>query len=115
LSTPVISTLYQYGRFTVNDVAQTRTALLGYSVGLLGLVLVKILAPGFYARQRVQTPVKVAFITVLVSLTLAVILMRPLGHAGLTLATSLGACMNAALLYWLLRRAGYYKPRAGWL
>jgi putative peptidoglycan lipid II flippase len=99
LAIPMISTLYQYGRFTVDDVLQTRVALLGYSVGLLGLILVKILAPGFYARQMMKTPVKIAFVTVLVSQTLAVILMFPLGHAGLTLSTSIGACLNATLLF----------------
>src|SRR5438093_5366217 len=72
LAVPMISTLYQYGRFTVNDVWQTRAALLGYSLGLLGLVAVKILAPGFYARQNMKTPVKIAFLTVLVTQTLAV-------------------------------------------
>src|SRR6185369_1177736 len=88
LAIPLISTLYQYGRFSLEDVLQTRTALLGYSVGLLGLIVVKILAPGFYARQVMSTPVKIAFATVLVSQTFALILMRtPLGHAGLTLST----------------------------
>ncbi|HVN34182.1 MAG TPA: murein biosynthesis integral membrane protein MurJ [Casimicrobiaceae bacterium] len=114
LSVPLISTLYQYGRFTVNDVLQTRAALLGYSVGLLGLIAVKILAPGFYARQVLNVPVKIAFTTVLVSQTLAVILMFPLGHAGLTLSTSIGACFNASLLYTFLRRRGYYTPSPGW-
>ncbi len=114
LSLPLVSTLYQYGKFSVNDVLQTRAALLGYSVGLLALILVKILAPGFYARQNLKTPVKIAFFTVFVALTLAVILMGPLGHAGLTLATSLGACVNAALLFWFLRRRGYYQPLPGW-
>ncbi len=115
LAIPMISTLYQYGRFTVDDVLQTRVALLGYSVGLLGLILVKILAPGFYARQMMKTPVKIAFVTVLVSQTFAVILMFPLGHAGLTLSTSIGACLNAALLFWFLRKHGIYQPHAGWL
>ena len=77
LATPLVSTLYQYGRFSVNDVVQTRDALLGYSVGLLGLIVVKILAPGFYARQAMATPVKIAFATVLVSQSLALILMYP--------------------------------------
>ena len=114
LSIPLISTLYQYGRFSLDDVLQTRTALLGYSVGLLGLIVVKILAPGFYAKQMMSTPVKIAFATVLVSQTLALILMRQIGHAGLTLATSIGACFNAALLFWFLRSAGSTRlPRAG--
>ena len=115
LALPLVSTLYQYGRFTVDDVVQTQRALLGYSLGLLGIILVKILAPGFYARQNMKTPVKIAFVTVLVAQTFAVILMVPLGHAGLTLATSLGACLNAALLFRFLRKQGIYTPRPGWL
>jgi putative peptidoglycan lipid II flippase len=115
LALPLITTLYQYGKFSINDVLQTRTALLGYSVGLLGIILVKILAPGFYARQNVRTPVKIAFVTVLVTQTLAVLLMAPLGHAGLTLATSLGALFNAGMLFWLLRRKGMFAPAPGWL
>jgi putative peptidoglycan lipid II flippase len=114
LATPLVSTLYQYGRFSVNDVVQTRAALLGYSVGLLGLVVVKILAPGFYARQAMATPVKIAFATVLVSQSLALILMYRIGHAGLTLSTSIGACFNAGLLFWFLRKRGIYLPVAGW-
>ncbi len=115
LAVPLVSTLYQYGRFTVNDVLMTRQALLGYSVGLLGLILVKILAPGFYARQNMKTPVKIAFVTVLVAQAFAVVLMFPLGHAGLTLSTSIGACLNAGLLFWFLRKQGIYTPRPGWL
>jgi putative peptidoglycan lipid II flippase len=115
LALPLVTTMYQYGRFTVNDALQTRDALLGYSVGLLGLILVKILAPGFYARQITKTPVKIAFLTVLVAQTLAVILMFQIGHAGLTLSTSLGACLNAALLFWFLRKRGIYLPQPGWI
>ena len=115
LAVPLIATLYQYGRFSVADVFQVRTALIGYAVGLTALILVKILAPGFYARQNLKTPVKIAVVTVLVSQALALLLMWPLGHAGLTLATSLGACLNAALLLTFLLRRGDYRPRPGWL
>jgi putative peptidoglycan lipid II flippase len=59
--------------------------------------------------------VKIAFVTVLVSQTLALILMFPLGHAGLTLSTSIGACLNAGLLFWFLKKRGIYRPGAGWL
>jgi putative peptidoglycan lipid II flippase len=114
LSVPLIATLYQYGRFTVNDLWQTQAALLGYSLGLLGLIAVKILAPGFYARQDLRTPVRCAFITLLVSQTLAVILMFRIGHAGLTLAISVGALLNAALLYRAMRRESFYTPLPGW-
>ncbi|HEY2817401.1 MAG TPA: murein biosynthesis integral membrane protein MurJ [Casimicrobiaceae bacterium] len=116
LALPLVSTLYQYGKFTVDDAWQTRAALLGYSVGLLGLILVKILAPGFYARQMMKMPVKIAFLTVLITQTLAVLLAwgLRLGPAGLTLATSIGACFNAGLLFWMLRKAGFYAPQPGW-
>jgi putative peptidoglycan lipid II flippase len=115
LSVPLIATLYHYGHFSVNDLWQTRAALIGYSFGLLGLIAVKILAPGFYARQNLRTPVKIAFLTVLFAQTLAVILMFQIGHAGLTLSTSLGACFNATLLYVAMRRGGVYVPRPGWM
>jgi putative peptidoglycan lipid II flippase len=116
LALPLVSTLYQYGRFSVEDVLQTRLALLGYSVGLPGLILVKILAPGFYARQIMGTPVKIAFFTVLVTQACAVLFAWPLGleQAGLTLATSIGACFNASLLLALLLRKGFYQPQPGW-
>jgi putative peptidoglycan lipid II flippase len=114
LGAPLIATLYQYGRFSVNDVWQTRAALLGYSVGLLGLITVKILAPGFYARQDMRTPVRTAFLSLVVAQTLAVALMFQIGHAGLTLATSVGATVNALLLYRALRRGGIYAPLPGW-
>jgi putative peptidoglycan lipid II flippase len=114
LAVPLIATLYQYGRFTAGDVWQTRAALLGYSVGLLGLITVKILAPGFYARHDMRTPVRSAFVTLLVSQTLAVALMFQIGHAGLTLATSIGAILNALLLYRAMRRNDIYAPLAGW-
>jgi putative peptidoglycan lipid II flippase len=95
---------------------ETRRALLGYSVGLPALIFVKILAPGFYARQVMATPVKIAFATVLITQACAVLLAWPLGleQAGLTLATSIGACFNASLLLFLLLRRRFYRPQPGW-
>jgi putative peptidoglycan lipid II flippase len=93
----------------------TRQALVAYSVGLVGIVLVKILAPGFYARQNVVTPVKVGVVTLVVTQCMNLALVGPLRHAGLALAIGLGACLNAALLYRLLRRQGIYAPQPGWL
>lgn len=115
LGVPLVATLYQYGRFGIEDVLQTRAAVLGYSVGLLALIAVKILAPGFYAKQSIRTPVKIAVAAVVVTQLFAVALMGVLGHAGLTLATSIGAAFNAALLFWFLRRRGIYLPRPGWI
>jgi putative peptidoglycan lipid II flippase len=114
LALPMVSTLYQYGKFSINDALQTRAALLGYGIGLPGIILIKILAPGFYARQMMKTPVKVAFATVLVTQAFALTLMWQIGHAGLTLATSIGATFNAAMLCVLLVRRKLYVPQPGW-
>ena len=92
----------------------TRQALIAYSAGLLGLILVKILAPGFYGQQNIRTPVKIAFVAVVATQLLNVVLIGPLAHAGLALAIALGACLNAALLYRGLRARAIYRPRPGW-
>ena len=114
LAVPLIATLFWHGEFTRNDVFMTRSALVAYAAGLAGIILVKILAPGFYARQDIRTPVKVAIAT-LIATQLANLAFVPwLGHAGLAAAISLGACFNAACLYWLIRRAGHYAPERDW-
>ena len=116
LAVPLIATLFLHGAFTPVDVLMTRQALLAYSFGLLGLILVKVLAPGFYARQNVRTPVKIALLTLVVTqgLNLVFIFLLDLRHAGLALAISVGACLNAGLLFWMLRRHGIYQARPGW-
>jgi putative peptidoglycan lipid II flippase len=115
LAVPLISTLFRYGQFSVEDVWMTRQALVAYSVGLLGLILVKVLAPGFYARQNIRTPVKIAVITLIATQLMNLALIGPLKHAGLALAIGLGACLNAGLLYYKLRQHRIYQPQAGWL
>ena len=116
LAVPLIATLFHYGEFSAHDLFMTREALLAYSIGLLGLIMVKVLAPGFYARQNIRTPVKIAIATLIVTqlLNLVFIFVLDLRHAGLALAIGLGACMNASLLYYHLRKAGIYTPQAGW-
>jgi putative peptidoglycan lipid II flippase len=114
LALPLVATLFHYGRFTAEDAWMTRQALIAYSVGLLGMILVKILAPGFYARQNIVTPVKIGILTLVITQLLNLIFIIPLKHAGLALAIGLGACLNAGLLYRYLRRHGIYTPRAGW-
>ncbi len=114
LATPLIATLFFYGRFGVDDLLMTRQALIAYSVGLLGLIVVRVLAPGFYARQDIRTPVKIALITLAVTQAMNAAFIWPLKHAGLALAISLGACLNAALLYQGLRRREIFRPRPGW-
>jgi putative peptidoglycan lipid II flippase len=114
LALPLVATLFHYGRFTVDDAWMTRHALLAYSIGLLGMILVKILAPGFYARQNVVTPVKIGVLTLVATQLMNLAFIGPLKHAGLALAIGLGACLNAALLYRYLRRQGIYSPQPGW-
>ncbi|MGH8691922.1 MAG: murein biosynthesis integral membrane protein MurJ [Burkholderiales bacterium] len=115
LALPLVAMLFQYGRFTAEDAWMTRQALVAYSVGLVGIILVKILAPGFYARQNVLTPVKVGVITLVATQAMNLAFVGPLRHAGLALAIGLGACLNAGLLYRILRTSGVYVPQPGWL
>ncbi|MDN5752337.1 MAG: murein biosynthesis integral membrane protein MurJ [Nitrosospira sp.] len=114
LATPLIATLFYHGEFSINDVWMTRNALMAYSVGLLGLILVKVLAPGFYARQNIRTPVKIALITLIATQLMNLAFIIPLRHAGLALAIGLGACLNAGLLYYKLRSHQIYQPQPGW-
>lgn len=114
LSVPLITTLFKSGAFTANDVWMTRQALLAYSVGLTGIILVKILAPGFYARQNIKTPVKIAVITLIATQLMNLVFIGPLKHAGLALSIGLAASLNAGLLYYKLRRQGVYQPQPGW-
>ena len=114
LAEPLTATLFHYGKFTAVDVTATQHAVTAYGVGLIGLILVKILAPGFYARQDIRTPVKIG-VVVLIGTQLMNLAFVPLfAHAGLALAIGLGACLNAALLFAGLRRRGVYHPKAGW-
>ncbi len=109
-----MSVLFQGREFTGEDVHQTSVAVVGYAVGLIGLIAVKILAPGFYAQKDVRTPVKIA-VAVLIGTQLANLVLVPLlAHAGLALSVSLGACANAGALYLGLKRRGVYVPRSGW-
>jgi len=117
LATPLVATLFNYGKFTPLDVLMTQQALIAYSVGLLGLILVKILAPGFYARQNIKTPVKIAVFTLVMTqlMNLVFVFGLHLQHVGLALAIGVGACLNATLLYHHLRKAQIFHPQSGWL
>jgi putative peptidoglycan lipid II flippase len=110
----LVATLFHYGAFSVADVSQTRLAVMAYSVGLVGLLTIKILAPGFYAKQDIRTPVKIAIVILILTQLLNVVLVPALAHAGLALAIGLGACLNAMALYVGLRRKGIYQPGVGW-
>ena len=111
---PLVATLYHYGAFTDRDVQQTTTALMGYGAGLLGLVAIKVLAPGFYASQDIRTPVRIAVVVLVVTQLLNWALVPFLQHAGLALAIGIGALINALWLLIGLRMRGSYKPAPGW-
>ena len=116
ISVPLLATFFQHGAFAAHDVLMTRQALVGYSVGLIGMILVKILAPGFYARQDIKTPVKIGIVTLLATQAMNVLFVwLHLQHAGLALSIGLGACLNSAILFHYLRKHGIYQPEPGWV
>ncbi len=111
----LVAVLYHRGAFSAVDVQQTVTALMGYGAGLLGLVALKVLAPGFYAKQDIRTPVKVALFVLVLTQLLNLVFVPLFGHAGLALAIGCGALVNALLLLVGLQRRGSWRPAPGWL
>ncbi|MBN3004381.1 murein biosynthesis integral membrane protein MurJ [Chromobacterium alkanivorans] len=114
LSGPLLATLFTYGKFTAHDALMSQQAVIAYSFGLLGLILVKVLAPGFYARQDIKTPVRIALITLCLTQLMNLAFVFPLKHAGLALSIGLASCLNAGLLLRALLKRGIYQPSAGW-
>lgn len=115
---PLAAVIYHYGAFTGRDMERVAAALMGYGVGLLGLVAIKILAPAYYAKQDVKTPVKIAVVVLVLTqlMNLVFVPARGLGlaHAGLALSIGLGALINASWLWIGLIRSGTYTPQPGW-
>lgn len=114
LAEPLIISLFYYGAFTANDVSMAGASLMAYSFGLLGFILVKILAPAFYARKDMKTPVKVAIVALVANMVFNLLLIGPFAHVGLAAATSISAFINAGLLYWYLRKQAVFCPLSGW-
>ncbi|MGV7093731.1 murein biosynthesis integral membrane protein MurJ [Siccibacter turicensis] len=114
LAGPLTVSLFQYGKFTAHDAAMTERALIAYCVGLMGIIMVKVLAPGFYARQDIKTPVRIAIVTLIMTQLMNLAFIGPLKHAGLALSIGLAACLNASLLYWQLRKRDIFTPLPGW-
>ena len=115
IAVPILATFFQHGAFEAHDVLMTRNALVGYSIGLIGIISVKILAPGFYARQDIKTPVKIGIFTLFATQIMNLLFIGWLQHAGLALAIGLGSCLNAGILFYLLRKRGIYQLEPGWL
>ena len=114
LAGPMLATLFFSDSFNAHDVAMSTRSLMAYAPGLLAFVLIKVLAPGFYAQQDTRTPVRIGIVAMVTNMVLNLLLVFPLAHAGLALATSLSSMLNAYLLYRGLRRAGVYRPPTGW-
>jgi putative peptidoglycan lipid II flippase len=111
---PLVAVLYHYGRFNDTDVQQTVLALSAYGVGLLGLIGVKVLAPGFYATQDIRTPVRIGIVVLCITQAFNVVFVPIMNQAGLALSIGLGSLVNAGWLLIGLQRAGRYRPATGW-
>ena len=115
LAEPLTALLFHRGLFTDTDVRMTSMAVVGYSFGILGLVSLKILAPGFFARQDTRTPVRIAICVLVITQVLNYLLLPYFSHVALTMSISIGAWINALWMLSALYKIGVYKPRAGWL
>ncbi|CAN5701406.1 murein biosynthesis integral membrane protein MurJ [soil metagenome] len=109
------ATLFHNGKFGADAVSMTSQAVAAYGIGLCGLIFVKILAPAFYAKQDIKTPVKIAIIVMLATQLMNLAFVPFIAHAGLALSVGLGACLNALMLYRGLRQRGIYTPKKGWM
>lgn len=114
MSGPMLSTLFQHGEFDAYAVIKARQSLSAFAIGIAPFMLVKILAAGFYAKQDLRTPVKIAVIAMIANTLLNLMLIWPLAHAGIALSTSLAALINSSFLFYYLRQQGFYQPREGW-
>ena len=115
LAMPLMATIFYHGEVTAYDVGKMTMSLQAYGCGLMAFMLIKVLAPGYYARQDTATPVKIGIQAMVVNMVLNLILVFPLQHAGLALATSLSAYYNVWMLYRGLRQQGVYEHQQGWL
>lgn len=122
LAEPILVTLFYYGDvMTARDMSMATLSLRAYAIGLVAFMLIKVLAPGFFARQDMRTPVRIGVIAMLSNMVLNLLFVVPLhyylqiGHVGLAAATSVSAFLNAGLLFIFLRKNGIYRPSGEWL
>lgn len=111
---PLVATLFHHGAFSAEDVRQTARALMGWGVGLVGLIAVKVLAPAYFAQQDTRTPMRIALVVLVVTQVFNALLVGSLAHAALTLSIALAALVNALWLLVGLMRSRRYVPQAGW-
>lgn len=122
MAAPILSALFEYGKFTANDTYFASLSLMAYMLGLPALVIIKILAPGYYARQDTRTPVRIGIIAMVCNMLMNIAFVVPLAmndyeapHVGLALATSLSAYINVIMLYNGLRDNNIFTPQDGWM
>ncbi|WP_178969706.1 murein biosynthesis integral membrane protein MurJ [Neptunomonas phycophila] len=114
LAEPLIITLFKYGAMTERDVAMSAMSLRAYGVGLLAFMLIKVLAPGYFSRQDMKTPVKIAIQAMMANMVFNLLLIFPFQHVGLAAATSMSAFLNAGLLLRGLLKEGVFVWQPGW-
>ncbi len=121
LAGPILATLLQYNAFTSHDTLMTSISMATFSIGLPAFILIKLLAPGFFARQNTKTPVKIGLIAIAANMLFNLLIVvpwvlidGPAPHAALALSAALAAYINAGLLYRGLRKEGVYNPQKGW-
>lgn len=114
LAGPMLSTLFQHGTFDAYAVTMSQKSLFAFAIGIAPFMLVKVLAAGFYAKQDLRLPVRIGVVAMVTNMLLNVLLIFPLAHAGIALATSLAALVNTGLLFYYLRKKRLYLPRDGW-
>ena len=115
LAGPMLTTIFQHGEFTPFHVEMSGKSLLMYAIGLPGFILTKVLVSGYFSRQDTKTPVKIGVVAMFANIIMNFIFIGPLAHAGLALATSLAAFINAGLLFYFLRKGEFYSPENDWL
>ncbi len=122
LAVPILATLFLHGKFVAHDVMMARLSLMAYSFGVIGFILVKVLAPAYFARQDTRTPVRIGLIAMVVNMVCNVAFVVPMvmlgvegPHSGLALATTVSSFINAGMLLRGLWKGGVYRPDAGWL
>ncbi|MEE9447426.1 MAG: murein biosynthesis integral membrane protein MurJ [Arenicellales bacterium] len=115
LGEPIVTSIYHYGKFTDADVSSVYHSLVAFSFGLVPIILVKVLAPGFYAQKNTKTPVRIGMVAMGVNILFSLILFKPMAHVGLALSTSIAALVNAGALFYMLRKDKTFLLQAGWL
>jgi putative peptidoglycan lipid II flippase len=115
LADPLVITLYQHGEFGAGSVAPTSRALCAYAVGLVGFMVIKVLASAYFSRQDTRSPVRYGVVAMVANMVMNLALILPLAHVGLALATSLAALLNAGLLLRGLVQRGVLQWRADWI